>query len=208
MTHPQQIFFVDSVKKNLPERFKNQKVLEIGSLDINGSVRQYFEDCVYLGIDIAPGRAVDRVCRGQDFDAPAGTYDFVISCEMMEHNPQWRETWLNMLRLLNPSGVLLMTCATHGRRRHGTPDSTPVDSPLTSAEGANYYRNLIGQDFTDLARPDTWFSNWRFFVDHSSYDLYFLGLGREAPEADCGRMQRLFAAFDDHYRRKNVDGWN
>ncbi|MGE5466690.1 MAG: class I SAM-dependent methyltransferase [Ignavibacteria bacterium] len=204
--HPQQAFFVSSVKQNLPDWFKGKSVLEVGSLDINGSVRPLFEECTYLGIDVGAGRSVDVVCRGEDLGVPAASYDFVISCEMMEHNPRWRETFINMLRVMKPDGLMLLTCATFGRRKHGTPDSTPVDSPLTSAEGANYYRNLGESDFTGLIAFDAWFAAWRFFVDPTSYDLYFLGLGRDAAKPQCDRAGALFSAFDDYYRRKSVNG--
>ena len=40
------------------------KVLEIGSLDINGSVRPLFEDAeYYLGIDMQEGPGVDLVAK-------------------------------------------------------------------------------------------------------------------------------------------------
>ena len=43
MSHPQQLFFVGGIKQFLGELFQHTKVLEIGSLDINGSVRSFFE---------------------------------------------------------------------------------------------------------------------------------------------------------------------
>jgi hypothetical protein len=42
MSHQQQLDFVASVKAQFPEYFSQAKVLEVGSLDINGSVRQFF----------------------------------------------------------------------------------------------------------------------------------------------------------------------
>lgn len=204
--HSQQLFFVSSIKNVLPEWFVEKTVLELGSLDINGSVRPLFDNCSYIGIDVGPGPGVDRVCKGQDFEAPASSYDVVISCEMMEHNPQWRETWLNMLRLMKTDGMMIMTCATYGRLRHGTPDSTPTDSPLTCADGTNYYCNLTERDFLHLTGFDSLFSAWRFFVDNVSHDLYFLGVGRNAPQELQVRVRQLFSAFNDYYRRKDIEG--
>ena len=103
---------------------------------------------------MGPGKGVDVVCPGQDYTAPARSFDVVISCEMMEHNPNWRETWLNMLRMVREDGLLVMTCASIGRKKHGTSDSTPFDSPLTVATGQNYYRNLVETDFTQLLHHD------------------------------------------------------
>src|SRR5690606_19424692 len=105
--------------------FRGTRVLEVGSLDLNGSVRSNFSGCDYLGIDVAAGPGVDLVCQGQDYDAPDGSFDVVTSCEAMEHNPYWRETFANMLRLCRPGGLILMTCATTGRGEHGTTRKHP-----------------------------------------------------------------------------------
>ncbi len=80
-------------------------MLEIGSLDVNGTVRQHFEKCDYRGLDVAEGPGVDIVCQAQDYDAPIGSFDTVVCCEVMEHNPHWAETFANMLRLCQPGGA-------------------------------------------------------------------------------------------------------
>lgn len=206
MAHPQQIFFVSNVRAFLPDFFKGRRVLEVGSLNINGSVRGLFENCDYTGIDVGPGNGVDMVCPGQDFAAPARSYDVVISCEMMEHNPQWRETWLNMLRLVKSDGLVIMTCASLGRKKHGTSDSTPFDSPLTVAQGVDYYRNLVAEDFTALLDHSAWFSTHAWYNDHVSHDLYFFGTGLQAPEAARAQAERLKGGFADWYRKKNLGG--
>lgn len=41
MSHQQQLDFVAAVKAEFPEHFSQTKVLEVGSLNINGSVRQF-----------------------------------------------------------------------------------------------------------------------------------------------------------------------
>ena len=147
MAHTEQLEFVKLVRAGFSDFFKSKHVLEIGSLDINGGVRGLFADCVYTGIDVAPGPGVDIVCQGQDYDAPDSTYDSVICCEVMEHNPHWRETFTNMFRLCKPGGLVVMTCAAPGRPEHGTTRTTPEDSPLTVGIGWDYYRNLTARDF-------------------------------------------------------------
>ncbi len=42
--------FVDTVKAQAPEHFTGKKVLEVGSQNINGTVRDFFTDCQYVGI--------------------------------------------------------------------------------------------------------------------------------------------------------------
>ena len=52
-----------------------------------------------------------------DIALPTASFDVVISCECFEHNPYWRETFLNMTRVLRPGGLFVLTCATTGRAR-------------------------------------------------------------------------------------------
>ena len=190
MAHIQQFRFVNFVKECLPEFFSGRRVLEIGALDINGSARTFFSDCDYTGIDVAPGKGVDQVAKGEDFAAAANSFDVVISCECMEHNPQYLKTWLNMLRVLREDGLLLMTCATFGRPQHGTSASDPAASPLTIGQGQEYYRNLGHEDF-EVVKLSTFFARHLFEVDHSSKDLYFLGLGAGSTEEQHHRFDTL-----------------
>jgi SAM-dependent methyltransferase len=206
MAHPEQMFFVANVRNYLPDYFRNKKVLEVGSLNINGSVRQYFEGCEYVGIDIAQGRDVDRVGRGEDFGAAAESFDVVITCEMMEHNPEWDRTWLNLLRMLKRDGLLVMTCASAGRRQHGTRRYEPQSSPLQSALENDYYRNLVDGDFLKLVNFDHWFSSWGFFTDHVSHDLDFFALGNSADAAKIHACKALKSAFDQYFHKRNMQG--
>lgn len=87
MSHPAQLEFIEITKSIFPEMFVGLKVLEIGSLDINGSVRSFFDNCDYTRLDIAPGRGVDVVCEGQKYDAPSASFDVVLSCEVRSTIP-------------------------------------------------------------------------------------------------------------------------
>lgn len=176
MSHPQQIEFIKTLKAIFPRSFTNSDVLEIGSLNINGSVRPYFENCTYIGIDVGPGPGVDIVCEGQLFDSPNNSFDVVISCECFEHNPFWLETFNNMIRMCKPSGLVIFTCATIGRKEHGTTRTSPADSPLTIGKGWDYYKNLVEKDFVERIDFNSTFVNYKFSTNKSSKDLYFWGI--------------------------------
>jgi len=176
MSHPQQMNFVSRLKKTFPSNFKNSKVLEIGSLNINGTIRIFFENCDYLGVDVGPGNGVDLVCPGQELTLPDNSYDTVGSCECFEHNPFWVETFTNMYRMCKPGGLVFMSCATTGRPEHGTTRTSPSDSPLTIRKGWDYYKNLTEQDFRDSYDIENMFSFHSFSVDMSNFDLYFYGI--------------------------------
>ena len=176
MAHEAQAQFVRSVKDEFPSFFNGTKVLEIGSLNINGTVRQFFDaPQLYVGVDVAEGAGVDVVSLGHEYDTKE-RFDCVISCECMEHNPYWCETFTNMVRLCRPGGMVLMTCATTGRPEHGTPRSLPQDSPLTVAAGWDYYRNLTEDDFYVEIPLAHLFSQIRFSENALACDLYFVGI--------------------------------
>jgi SAM-dependent methyltransferase len=143
VSHKEQTDFVAAVKDKYPEFFAGKRVLEVGSLNINGTVRDFFADCDYVGCDLGEGPGVDIVCAGQDLDFPDNSFDTVCSCECFEHNPAYKETFRNMVRMLKPGGLLFFTCATTGRPEHGTKRTTPGDAPFCG----DYYQNLVASDF-------------------------------------------------------------
>ncbi|MEB3302550.1 MAG: class I SAM-dependent methyltransferase [Cyanobacteriota bacterium] len=176
MAHQSQRDFVQAVASRLPGFFRDVKVLEVGSLNINGTVRDFFSNCDYTGIDVAPGKDVDVVCQGQDFNAEDGSFDQVISCEAMEHNPYWKETISNMIRVCRPGGLITLTCATTGRPEHGTTRTSPWHSPLTVDQGWDYYQNLKVRDFIRACDLNSAFTSYRFWVNWTSFDLFMIGL--------------------------------
>ena len=167
----------------MPRCFSGVRVLEVGSLNIYGSVRTHFDGCEYLGVDLAEGEGVDWVCPGQLLAFPAGHFDTVVSSECFEHNPFWRETFANMLRMCRPGGLVLMTCATVGRKEHGTSRTSPHASPFTADARWDYYRNLSERDLRSAIHLSGWMSQWRFWTNFVSHDLYFAGFRQGGDQA-------------------------
>lgn len=176
MAHKEQFEFVTKLRSNFAYYFAGKKVLEIGSLNINGSVRDFFIQCDYTGVDIGPGKDVDVVSLGHEFIMPDNTYDTVLSTECFEHNPYWVETFDNMIRMTKNSGLVFFTCATEGRPEHGTAKTDIFSSPLTVEKGWDYYKNLTEQDFREKFNLDEEFNYYGFEVDNRNYDLYFFGI--------------------------------
>jgi hypothetical protein len=177
MAHWEQQLFVQSVKASFPSFFKGGRIIEIGSLDINGTVRGFFEEpAEYIGVDLGPGRGVDVVCEGQDYDGATNSFDVAISVECFEHNPHWKATFLNMVRMVRDEGLVVMTCATTGRPEHGTSRSDAGSSPLTVGKGWEYYKNLTEADFREAFDMNSMFEDYCFNVNTNSHDLYFWGL--------------------------------
>jgi SAM-dependent methyltransferase len=196
MAHSQQAEFFTAVRDHYPRHFSSAIVLEVGSLDINGSVRGLFTACRYVGVDLQLGPGVDLACQGQLLEFPSGHFDTAISAECLEHNPFWRETVANMLRMTRPGGMVLISCATTGRVEHGTSRSDPDASPFTSAAKWEYYRNLTAADLESSLNLDGWLADWGSWVNYISRDLYFVGL-REGGETTLNATMK--AEFDARY---------
>ena len=176
MAHQQQFDYIQKLKSRYPIYFSNKKVLEVGSLNINGTIKVLFTNCDYLGIDVGSGKDVDLVCEGQNLDHPNETYDTACSCECFEHNPYCVETFNNMHRMTKIGGLVFMSCATTGRQEHGTTRTSPQDSPLTTGKGWDYYKNLTPEDFILNFNLGKMFSYYEFEIGGPIPDLYFYGI--------------------------------
>ena len=174
MAHKEQSDYIDSLKAKFPLAFSGKRTLEVGSLNINGTVRNAFTSSDYVGVDVGNGPGVDVVISGHEYDSEK-PFDCCISCECFEHNPYWKETFLNMIRLCASGGLVIFTCATTGRPEHGTERSTPQDSPLTIAKGWSYYLNLTEEDFSFIDFSSI-FTEHQFSTNAQSCDLYFYGV--------------------------------
>lgn len=85
-------------------------VLEVGSYDVNGSVRPLFPTASrYVGVDIVGGPGVDRVYDGLRLPFSASGFDVVVSTEMLEHCARpWRIV-AEMARVVRPGGLVILT---------------------------------------------------------------------------------------------------
>lgn len=185
MAHKSQRRFCIRVKEKFPEFFVGKSVLDVGSFDINGNNRIYFDDCRYLGVDVTPGPNVDLVTPVHELDKPDGAFDVIISTECFEHDMHVEKSLARILRLLKPGGLFLFTCATTGRKEHGTSQAKPGDSPATVSLGgdwADYYRNVPESEVREVIDPDANFSDYEFDYHKGLFDLYFWGVKRQAPK--------------------------
>lgn len=84
-------------------------VVEIGSYNVNGSVRPLFDAVAsYVGIDRREGPGVDVVADGATFGA-SDTYDVVVTTSALEHDGHPGAVVANALRILKPGGHLVIT---------------------------------------------------------------------------------------------------
>jgi len=117
------IFVAKSFSK---EDVKGKKVIEVGSYDVNGSVRsliEFYKPAKYIGVDIENGPGVDIVCNAEDLLEKFGkeSFDIVISTELLEHVRDWRKVISNFKNICSPGGIILITTRSHGFGYHAYP---------------------------------------------------------------------------------------
>lgn len=162
MSHLAQRVFCESVKKAFPRYFKDATVLDVGSQDINGNNRWLFEDSAYLGCDVVAGKNVDHVGPCWSVPKIAGPFSVVISTEMLEHDPTWRQSVAAMEERVAPGGLLLITCAGPGRKIHNT-------------EPGGYYKNLAPNEVRSALDLRKW-EKLETFINTQHHDTYLWGI--------------------------------
>lgn len=149
--------------------FKQKKyasVLEIGSLDINGSQRTYdfigsnkpwveMIGCEeYIGIDLVEGRGVDHVMDAHDLVFPDNEFDLVLCVDMIEHDSNIKETLKEAYRVLNKGGLLLVTTVDETHEEHMLVH--PVELP---------YNHITEKELDNLVKS----------INPKSYKLWHIG---------------------------------
>lgn len=195
MAHKEQRDYLDRIKNQFPDAFTNCKVLDIGSFDVNGNEKPWFDGCDFIGLDLLPGPGVDVACPANEYDAPDETFDTIISCECWEHNPYYKESIMNSIRMLKPGGYFIWTCATTGRPVHGTATQDSIDRSKGETSQGNkivewktmpnvekedwdneYYENVTEEDIREFCDIDGIFDEYKFEVEENHCDLMFWGI--------------------------------
>lgn len=113
--------------KNLkPEEITGKRVLEVGSYDMNGSIRPYIESNSpkeYIGTDMCEGPGVDLACGVEDLVKKFGkeSFDLVIVTEVLEHVPNWKKAITNIKSLCKKDGIIFITSPAKGFPYHPCP---------------------------------------------------------------------------------------
>lgn len=124
-----------------------QSVIEIGSLDINGSVRPLFDGAEYIGLDPQEGPGVDWVGDALDYK-PEKKVDCVVCCEVLEHAPMWEKLVKKAMDWLDEDGVLIITAAGPGRKPHSAVDGSH------NVRDFEHYENVSPSELAQVLLPE------------------------------------------------------
>ena len=177
--HTQAKEFTLFVQSIFPDYFIKKKVLDVGSGDINGNNRFLFEDCEYNGNDVIQAPNVTVVSKTKDLHFKSETFDTIISTECFEHDSSYKESLLKIYDMLKEDGLFLFTCASTGRKEHGTRRTTPKDSYGTIgniSDMYDYYKNLTEKDLNEVLNLNDLFSVWDTYYCEVHKDLFFVGI--------------------------------
>lgn len=136
-------------------------VVEIGSRDINGSVRSLFTGRDYIGVDHFPGEGVDVVANGSDF-VPPSEPAVVVSTETLEHTPHAEDICRNVAKMLAPGGVFIVTAAGQQRAPHSSVDGGAL-------RPGEYYSNVVEPQLRQWLSD---FSDIRIQLNPAAGDIY------------------------------------
>jgi SAM-dependent methyltransferase len=177
--HIQARDFTLFVKKIFSNYFIDKRVLDVGSGDINGNNNFLFDNCDYEGNDVIQAKNVTIVSKTKDLPFSDNTFDTIISTECFEHDPEYKESFIKIYKMLKPDGLFCFTCASTGRPEHGTRRTTPMDSYGTIGnlnDMSDYYKNLTEKDLNEVLNLNKLFTKWDTYYNSESKDLYFVGI--------------------------------
>lgn len=114
------------VQTQKPYFFKpGMSILEIGSRNINGEIRDLFPDAgSYVGVDKEAGEGVDVVLDAHDLvrHFKPHTVDIILCLETLEHDDDYWRTLTEVRLVMKSTGVFVVTVPDLGVPVHCEPD--------------------------------------------------------------------------------------
>jgi SAM-dependent methyltransferase len=100
--------------KNLTRKeIEGKRVIEVGSYDVNGSLRyivELLEPAEYIGVDVVEGPGVDMICSADKLVQQFGreNFDMVICTCTLEHIKDWKGAISNIKNICRTNGIILI----------------------------------------------------------------------------------------------------
>lgn len=108
--------FYDTYHREMSGINENYELIEIGSQNVNGSLRDIFPAVVdYIGVDFVDGNGVD-VKLDDPYKLPFedGSKDVVICSSVFEHSELFWVLYLEIMRVLKPHGLFYLNVPSNG----------------------------------------------------------------------------------------------
>jgi len=85
------------------------KVIDFGSLNVNGVIGDWVKSPFYIGVDWKPGPNVDLISLAHEVPFRSELFDMVVSSSMLEHDPYWDKSLTKMVDVLKKDGIFIIT---------------------------------------------------------------------------------------------------
>ncbi len=137
------------------------RIVEVGAQDVNGSLRNVFEGLGdYVGVDFVRGPGVDVVLDDPyRLPFPDQSIDVLLCSSVLEHSQFFWLLFLEMLRILRPTGLLYLNAPSNGSfHRYPVdcwrfyPDSG--DALVAWAQRSGYQPHLLESYVSDQERAE------------------------------------------------------
>ena len=152
------------------EILKPRKILEIGSLDVNGSIRntcpKYAE---FVGVDLEAGQGVDIVIDNPYYlPFPNGTFDCIVASSVFEHSNFFWELFNEIMRVLSPGGLVYINAPSNGKvhrfpvdawRFYPDAGSAMVEWSQKKGHNSRLIESYISEQ-KSTNNPDTQWNDW------------------------------------------------
>ena len=106
--------------KYCEDNIENKKILDVGSYDVNGTMKPIFQKGQYVGLDMEKGPNVDIVGVSHQIPFEKDEFDIVISSSCFEHDDMFWISFQEMCRVLKPGGYMYIQAPSNGPY-HGWP---------------------------------------------------------------------------------------
>jgi SAM-dependent methyltransferase len=139
--------------KELDYQPEFKRVLDVGSLDINGAMFKYdylgtegkWVDMIgaveLVGLDLIAGENVTHVGNSNKMTFETDYFDLVMSLNALEHDKRWKKSIKEMYRVLKPGGLALFN----------VPDETVPDHSFLGG-GSRCYNFITKDMFLDALK--------------------------------------------------------
>jgi|GEM_PF-1798579 len=162
-----------------PENITGKSILDVGSYEVNGSLRPAFEvfrPKEYIGVDLQSGPGVDVVCNAETLIEAFGKerFDYVLCASMLEHVKDWKTIISNMKGVLKPGGYIFIVAPSHDFSYHEYPydfwryeqeDFEEIFSDFIAVHAETNF--LYNMTYLHAQKPETFIEN-----DLSRHALY------------------------------------
>ena len=166
--------------KTYADNEKYIKVIDLGSQDVNGSLRTVApKKAEYVGVDFADGKRVDiRITDPYKLPFEDNLFDVAVSSSCFEHSEFFWLSFLELLRVLKPEGLLYINVPSNGSFHRYPVDCWRFypDSGIALQNWA--HRNglkeaALLESFIGTQKNDIWNDFVAVFIKSKKYTSYY-----------------------------------